>query len=78
MKQLTTNDQPLALPQFPKWTYFGFTYKKSTKGKLSETSNPLQLLDNIHILLFQIYQSTNVTFLQGIKLQKILAINGFH
>ena len=35
MKQLTTNDQPLALPLFPKWTYFGFTYKKSTKGELS-------------------------------------------
>ena len=34
MKRLTTKDRPLALPQFPKWTYFGFSYKKSTKGEL--------------------------------------------
>ena len=32
IKKLSTKERVLALPQYPKWNYFGFTYKTSTKG----------------------------------------------
>ena len=33
MKQYTTKHRLLELPQYPRWNYFGFTYKPSTKGE---------------------------------------------